>query len=382
MEGTGNQGRCGLLLLLLLVMCIPVLTIQEKCPLGEYETDDGICCNKCLPGFKLLEKCRSSEHRSKCVPCNDGEFLEQENFSNNCRSCRRCKAKLNEYQVSPCRRDRNTICQCKEGYYKYYITAETYECRKCRKCGTDEIQKQPCTHEKDTVCECKENYYRLKDKCKPCSRCTPECTHHCLTTAVRATAPENHHPQFINVVVGSVAVVAFLLALGIFITYMATKSFFKKKMLSQSSDSSVYSKESSKGFLVNFSEPSEEVDLKTVVETPLGVQDLPKLPDCVPMIPDLIYAVLDLVPVHQVKQLVRSLGVTDTEIEQAEVDHRSCREAHYQMLRVWARRGSRTVQGGEGETVHQSLLDELLEKLRRIHLSRVAEELETKYAIQ
>lgn len=85
---------------------------------------------------------------------------------------------------------------------------------------------------------------------------------------------------------------------------------------------------------------------------------------------------------HQVKQLVRSLGVTDMEIEQAEMDHRSCREAHYQMLRVWARRGSWTVQGGEGETVHQPLLDELLEKLRRIHLSRVAEELETKYAIQ
>lgn len=59
-------------------------------------------------------------------------------------------------------------------------------------------------------------------------------------------APENHHPQFINVVVGSVVVVLLLLALGIFITYMATKSFFKKKMLSQLSDPSVYSKESSK----------------------------------------------------------------------------------------------------------------------------------------
>lgn len=53
-------------------------------------------------------------------------------------------AKLNEYEVSPCRRDRNTICQCKEGYYKDYISTETYECRKCRKCETEEIQKQPC----------------------------------------------------------------------------------------------------------------------------------------------------------------------------------------------------------------------------------------------
>lgn len=85
--------------------------------------------------------------------------------------------------------------------------------------------------------------------------------------------------------------------------------------------------------------------------------------------------VLDLVPVLQVKQLVRSLGVKDTEIEQAELDYRSCREAHYQMLRVWAERGSRA--GGV-----LPLLPELLDELRKMHLGRAAEELQTKYGIQ
>ncbi|MEQ2171355.1 hypothetical protein GOODEAATRI_009765, partial [Goodea atripinnis] len=171
-------------------------------------------------------------------------------------------------------------------------------------------------------------------------------------------------------------------------------------------------------FLVSFNENSEEVCLRTAVETPLGEQELSKLPDCVPMsksmtasadfnisnalkiavltkffspiplfvppsaVPDLIYAVLDLVPVHHVKQLVRSLGVTDMEIEQAEMDHRFCREAHYQMLRAWAQRSSRAVGGGQGEMVHRPLLEELLDKLRQVHLSRAAEELETKYDIQ
>ncbi|MEQ2217045.1 hypothetical protein XENOCAPTIV_006318 [Xenoophorus captivus] len=63
-------------------------------------------------------------------------------------------------------------------------------------------------------------------------------------------------------------------------------------------------------------------------------------------VPDLIYAVLDL------------------------------------MLRAWAQRSSRAVGGGQGEIVHRPLLEELLDKLRQVHLSRAAEELETKYDIQ
>lgn len=83
---------------------------------------------------------------------------------------------------------------------------------------------------------------------------------------------------------------------------------------------------------------------------------------------------------QQVKQLVRTLGVKDTEIEQAEMDHRSCREAHYQMLRVWAERGSRAGRGG-GRMLYRPLLEELLDQLRKIHLGQAAEELETKYGI-
>lgn len=89
---------------------------------------------------------------------------------------------------------------------------------------------------------------------------------------------------------------------------------------------------------------------------------------------------LDLVPVPKVKQLVRSLGVKEKEIEQAEMDHRSCQEAHYQMLRVWAERGSRGSGGARGEMLHLTLFEELLNQLRKMHLGQAAEELETNYA--
>lgn len=94
-------------------------------------------------------------------------------------------------------------------------------------------------------------------------------------------------------------------------------------------------------------------------------------------VPDLIYSILDLVPVLQVKQLARSLGVKDMEIEQVELDHRSCREAHYQMLRAWAERGSRA-----GALLHPPLLLELLNELRKMHLEQAAEELENSYGIK
>lgn len=92
---------------------------------------------------------------------------------------------------------------------------------------------------------------------------------------------------------------------------------------------------------------------------------------------DLIYSVLDLVPVSQVKQLVRSLGVRDTEIEQVELDYRSCREAHYQMLRAWAERGPRA-----DVLLHPPLFQHLLNELRKMHLEQAAEELETNYGFK
>ncbi|XP_035861972.1 tumor necrosis factor receptor superfamily member 1A isoform X1 [Sander lucioperca] len=394
MEGAGHRGRWDIkapvgTILLLMCMFIPTLTLlqpseEQKCPLGDYPTEKGICCNKCLaPGFKLVEKCHAEGQRSNCTTCPDDQYMDEPNYSPNCRSCRRCKASKHEEEVSSCQSDKNTICKCEDGYYKSNIDSETYECRRCSQCRQDEKERQTCTPEKNTVCECKENYYRVKGKCEPCKNCTAECTLQCSPPTAKAPLPEDGY--LIKIIAGVAVMAVILLVLLVLITYIVTKRTTKKKLLKPYCQPADVSVDSCERALFHIEEPSDNMTAKAVPQSPVSEQEQYNLPDCVPLevkIPDLIYTVLDLVPVLQVKQLVRSLGVKDTEIEQAELDHRSCREAHYQMLRVWAERGSRAGGGGRGRMLHSPLLQELLEELRKMHLGRAAEELETKYGIQ
>ncbi|CAK6966217.1 tumor necrosis factor receptor superfamily member 1A [Scomber scombrus] len=391
MEGARHSGRWnrkayfGTTLILLCMFTSTSTSLQPsvepKCPHGDYSNDKGICCNKCSPGFKLLEKCQAERERSKCVACPDGQFMDQLNFFPNCFKCKRCKSKNHEIMVSKCEPYKNTICRCEEGYYKNIIDSETHECLRCKSCGSDEEEKLPCTPEKNTVCGCKENYYKENGKCVPCKDCSSGCKHLCPTVTVQPTKGEKKEEGFlINIIAGvaSFAVVSVVLVLVV-VTYLLTTWLTKRRILKQTSQASITP--DSLEILVKNEEPSD-MCVKAVPQSPVNEQEPPNLPDCVPLeikIPDLIYMVLDLVPVLQVKQLVRSLGVTDTEIERAEMDHRICKESHYQMLRVWAEQGSRA---GRGGMLHRPLLLELLDKLRTMHLGQAAEELETKCGIQ
>ncbi|KAM8868970.1 tumor necrosis factor receptor superfamily member 1A isoform 2-T2 [Spinachia spinachia] len=385
-DGLANQKNPdGIILLVLMCMSIPTLTLskptEQPCPHGDYDAQNGICCNKCSRGYKLLEKCNATGQRSKCQICPDEEYTDQENFFPNCLRCRTCKVK--EVLVSACQRTQNTVCRCKDGYYKSAIDSLAYDCRPCSVCRENKREKRTCTPEKDTECECMENYYRAKSKCKLCTNCTTECQHHCSTAPPRLENLQLHsstNHQYLMKIIGVVAVVAAVsLTLVVLVTYVATKRFTKKKLLKRCSLPSDGSPDPCE-VLVHTEEHSDNTAVKAAPQSPVSEQEPSNLPDCIPLeikIPDLIYTVLDLVPVLQVKQLVRCLGVKDTEIEQAETDHRSCREAHYQMLRVWAERGSRA-----GAMMHWPLLQELLDELGKMHLGHAAEELETKYGIQ
>uniref|UniRef100_A0A3Q0RY11 Tumor necrosis factor receptor superfamily, member 1a n=1 Tax=Amphilophus citrinellus TaxID=61819 RepID=A0A3Q0RY11_AMPCI len=310
-----------------------LLQENKTCKLDEFLTEDGICCNKCSPGFKLLEKCHGPKERSNCIHCPDGQYIDQMNYSNNCR-----QSAKHEIEESPCNRYQNTKCRCEDGYYKNKIDSVTYECRRCKKCKADEVER---------------------------GTFFPEVT--------KSVNPDGY---VLNVISGIGAVIIVLLVLVVFITYMLTKRYTKKRILrsSQRSDASQESCE-----VLRFNCPVCRLQQKA--SYCIQVYLFPSIALFFPLsaVSELIYTVLDLVPVVQVKQLVRLLGVTDTEIEQAELDYRSCREAHYQMLRAW---GSRSGGGGRGGMLHRPLLKELLEKLRMMHLGKAAEELETKYGIQ
>uniref|UniRef100_A0A8C2WKN1 Tumor necrosis factor receptor superfamily, member 1a n=1 Tax=Cyclopterus lumpus TaxID=8103 RepID=A0A8C2WKN1_CYCLU len=369
MEGAGHRGRWDKTnpvgtILLLMCMFIPTLTLlepseEQTCPHGDYPTEKGICCNRCSPGFKLVEKCNATGQRSTCAPCPAGQYTDQMNFFPNCLSCRRCKASKHEVEVSPCRRPQNTVCRCEAGYYKSNIDSETYECRRCTPFQSEHMI-------------CFFNVY-------PSSCLLP------YVPLLDPYAAPKIDEYLINIIAGVVVVTVVSLMLVVLITHVATKRSTKKKLLKLTTQPSDVSPDSCEQVLVHSEEPSENMSVRAVPQSHVSEQEPSNLPDCVPLeirIPDLIYTVLDLVPVPQVKRLVRSLGVMDTEIEQAETDHRSCREANYQMLRVWAERGPRAGGGGLGRMLHRPLLHELLDKLRMIHLGQAAEELETKYGIQ
>uniref|UniRef100_A0A672ZYI0 Tumor necrosis factor receptor superfamily, member 1a n=2 Tax=Sphaeramia orbicularis TaxID=375764 RepID=A0A672ZYI0_9TELE len=366
-------------------MFIPAVAEVQKCKSDEVETEDGICCNMCLPGFKLLNKCQSEDKRTNCTRCPAGQYMSQPNYYHNCFSCRQCKSSRSEIVITPCKSNQNTICGCKAGYYKHIIDSKTFECVQCKKCKPEETEIRKCLPEHNTVCACKEKYYRVKDMCQPCRNCTAECGHLCPKESTTAPKDESHF--LINIIAGVAVGAGVLIVLMAVITHVVTKRQIKKKLLNPSSQSSDVSLHFSEQVLIQSEEPSSSSSSVEVVP-PRAVfvdRELSNLPDCVPLeirTSDLIYTVLDVVPVAQVKQLVRSLNVTDKEIEWAEMDHRSCKEAHYQMLRVWAERGSRTGGGGRGGMLHQPLLQELLDKLRLMHLGQAAEELETKYSIQ
>uniref|UniRef100_A0A667X0J7 Tumor necrosis factor receptor superfamily, member 1a n=1 Tax=Myripristis murdjan TaxID=586833 RepID=A0A667X0J7_9TELE len=266
MEGVGlwnKKPHGGSVCTLLILLLFPTLgltkpqPLEEECPVGDFRSDDGICCNKCAQGFRYVADCQAEGQRTSCKPCEEGEtFMDQMNYTPNCKICKRCKSRY-EVMVSPCSKERNTVCRCKTGFYKEVIGPGTDQCIKCHSCGLREIQTY-CMH-----------------------LCKGMCT---LIHTVAHCA----NPPFICV--------------------------------------------------------TQQASLLSLL--PAAVSEL-------------IYTVLDLVPVPQVKQLVRSLGVTDTEIERAEADHRACKEAHYQMLRMWAERGSQSRGGSSGVMLHRPLLHAL-----------------------
>uniref|UniRef100_A0A667XEM1 Tumor necrosis factor receptor superfamily, member 1a n=1 Tax=Myripristis murdjan TaxID=586833 RepID=A0A667XEM1_9TELE len=347
MEGVGlwnKKPHGGSVCTLLILLLFPTLgltkpqPLEEECPVGDFRSDDGICCNKCAQGFRYVADCQAEGQRTSCKPCEEGEtFMDQMNYTPNCKICKRCKKY--EVMVSPCSKERNTVCRCKTGFYKEVIGPGTDQCIKCHSCGLREIQTY--------------------------------------------ASAENEHESLKLVLVG-VGVVGLVLVVVVgFVTYKTTKQHTKRRLLSSSPTSDVFPDTSQCMHLCK--------GMCTLIHTVAHCANPPFI--CVTQqasllsllpaaVSELIYTVLDLVPVPQVKQLVRSLGVTDTEIERAEADHRACKEAHYQMLRMWAERGSQSRGGSSGVMLHRPLLQELLDKLSSMQLGWAVEELQTKYGIQ
>ncbi|XP_067094342.1 tumor necrosis factor receptor superfamily member 1A [Osmerus mordax] len=331
----------------------------DKCDIGEYISNNGVCCNKCHPGKKLLEDCPERNRRTSCKQCEKETFMAKSNFLRNCLRCRVCRASDFEEEVSPCTIYMDRECRCVKGYYRNVIDSQTHECLECK-------------------------------------ICRPGCDDLCAPGSPPIEPEPTKPPENVDIVL-PVVVACCIALLGVIslVTYLATKKSVKRKMRLRN-DGSASSSESNSRDSTKSLIPDPECPERQNLAVPTQECES-DLPDCVPKeikIQQVIYSVLDLVSVRHVKQLVRSLGVSEREIEGAEVDYRSIQEANYQMLKLWAEGGARggaeargvargVARGGTGRGVlPRALLQDLLENLREMDLGGVAEELEEKFRVQ
>lgn len=135
-------------------------------------------------GFRLAEECTAPGERSKCTPCLSGQYRDTINYARNCNKCKLCKSTVqwtlphqirflcllcsgwmsicclslffslsttpeNDVMVSACNRTKNTVCRCKDGYYKSKINSEEYQCLRCKTCILNEKEVQKCEPNKN-----------------------------------------------------------------------------------------------------------------------------------------------------------------------------------------------------------------------------------------
>ncbi|XP_073703292.1 tumor necrosis factor receptor superfamily member 1A [Garra rufa] len=356
-------------------------TGKKRCRDNEYWNEKGFCCDKCHAGYKLKVKCSKENMRTECEKCEDGTYMDNPNYHENCFSCKKC-TKPNSIEKSACTFKSNSVCGCKPGYYYKKLADLDWTCSPCKECGPGQWKTGECTGEQNTQCECKENHYKTgKTTCEPCVECRQGCQHLCTTSTplniskvFSPTPPPGTLPQILVPVCACITV----LALGVFMVYEGIRLWKKKRRASSSQRSSSPSEDQT--FIITV--PPEAINESvTFTDQPCDSEQSIKLPDCVPReikVHEFFYFVLDEVPIGRFKELVRRLGVSEQNIDRAEQDHRNCKDAHYQMLKVWSDSGS-----GVGSNVlpfHR--IQMFVDTLKDMNLVSSADNIESRFLSQ
>ncbi|KAL4604759.1 tumor necrosis factor receptor superfamily member 1A [Arapaima gigas] len=364
------------------------LTGQVKiCRNDEYRSSKGHCCNKCFPGFKLVNECVSEHHRSHCDKCPPENYLDNSNSARTCFRCKRCKEENYENETSPCTGEKNRVCDCVDGYYKKEISPTTWQCLKCRTCGDGQQELSKCVPNSNTVCVCKEDHYEnTSGQCVPCKTCLGgdkggPCSQYCNRTTEEPTElPALRGRYKMPFVTLSVIFAVIVGGLCAFICLL-----YKRSQKSQWTSSVAESPSSMTTESLMGSETHESKIVRQENSPGLGKSELStvqsQLPDCVPRefnASQFIYFLLEHIPLDRFKELVRCLGVSDRDIERVERENHSVKEAQYQMLRMWSENGS----GGKPGSLSHAGLVLVVDTLRNIGLVGCAEAVEDKYEIQ
>nr|QIE07170.1 TNFRSF3 [Lepidosiren paradoxa] len=141
-----------------------------------YMSEIDICCQRCSPGQFAKVKCNAKKN-TVCQECDHGTFTALYNYSPNCHICQTCDKEYGLLEKTPCLKEKDTECICKEG--TYCETLSTNKCQHCEDytpCSPGEEVEVPGTKTSDTKCKpCEDKFYNNKSsltaKCLPHTRC-------------------------------------------------------------------------------------------------------------------------------------------------------------------------------------------------------------------
>ncbi|XP_038140346.1 tumor necrosis factor receptor superfamily member 5 [Cyprinodon tularosa] len=128
---------------------------------------DGKCCDKCPAGKFVKEDCNKT-NSTICSSCPEGTFTEDWNNLKQCIKCTKCRA-TNIQKISNCTTERDTVCECKSGFYSL-----SEHCEDWTKCPVGEGVKNQPTSKSDTVCAPCGNgtFSNVTDYFSPCKQYT------------------------------------------------------------------------------------------------------------------------------------------------------------------------------------------------------------------
>ncbi|KAM4581220.1 tumor necrosis factor receptor superfamily member 5 [Odontesthes bonariensis] len=147
--------------------------MANTCEDNKYRGKDGTCCKRCDPGQYVQAEC-STTQETKCEGCKRGFYTATENYLPRCEVCKECIPRNRLRKVRECTAQRNTICECLEGFF--CSTDECDHCKKVTHCEQGYGVKSQATRTNDTICaECDEGSYSnvtdYSSSCKPHTRC-------------------------------------------------------------------------------------------------------------------------------------------------------------------------------------------------------------------
>ncbi|KAM9855156.1 tumor necrosis factor receptor superfamily member 5-like isoform 1-T1 [Aulostomus maculatus] len=207
------------------VLCGPALT----CHPVEYESVQGQCCPKCLPGSRVKKDC--TEFRStSCLPCTEGTYMNKMSGLNYCLDCGNCDSGSGLQVKTKCTIVSDTVCEPVEGFY--CLDSREDGCvaaRQHTRCQPGQHISQRGTAFNDTVCtDCRGGTFAdgTSTSCQPHTDCKSKNLHVIKAgTAAHDTecGEARSSAVTIAVVVSVVLLVFLLLAVGLRIYFTRCK---------------------------------------------------------------------------------------------------------------------------------------------------------------